>query len=42
MANICNVKTKLTTHVGRRTFGQLMLNKGFSIEASQMPKGIKA
>ena len=28
-----NIEKNLTTHVARRTFGQLMLNKGASIES---------
>lgn len=33
IAEACKIDKHLTTHIGRKTFGTLVLNKGFTIEA---------
>ena len=42
IAEHAKVKTHLTTHVGRRTFGQIMLDKGVSIETVSKMLGHKS
>jgi site-specific recombinase XerD len=34
LALLCDIEVKLTSHVGRKTFGSLMLNRGASMEST--------
>lgn len=42
LATVAGVKKKITTHVGRHTFGMIMLNNGYSLEVVSKMLGHKS